>query len=187
HAEDVERDPSFRALFLAVEASFSWTRDALSREDLDWLAELPTSQRIALPDRTTVLGIHASPESDDGAGITPHIPEHELDRLLDGADADVICGGHTHQPTDRKVGLRRAVNLGSVSNPITDQLGATYVRIDADRHGHRLAHRRVSYDHDAVVEHICRSSHLEAGYIAGFQRGEHFQHPADRPGAPTFS
>jgi predicted phosphodiesterase len=187
HAEDVERDPSLRELFLAVDASFSWTRGAMSRDELDWLSELPPSQQIVLPDATTVLGIHASPGSDDGIGITPHIPERELDRLLDRADADVICGGHTHQPTDRTVGARRAVNLGSVSNPITDELGATYVRIDADRHGHRLAHRRVSYDHDSVIERIGRSGHPEASYIARFQRGEHVQHRADRPGAPTFS
>ena len=45
----------------------------------------------------------------------------------------------------------RAINLGSVSNPMTSDLRATYVVVDADRHGHAIMHRRVAYDHDAVV------------------------------------
>ena len=155
HLDAVERDPSLRPLFDAIEASFSWTRSQLSTDGwLELLAALPAEQRAVLPDGTRLLGIHASPRSDDGAGITPDLPEAELAGMLAGVAADVVCGGHTHQATDRRVGGTRAINLGSVSNPMTSDLRATYVIVDADRHGHRLTHRRVAYDHDAVIARL---------------------------------
>jgi hypothetical protein len=41
------------------------------------------------------------------------------------------------------------VNLGSLSNPATDDLRPSYVVLHSDRHGHRVEHRRVPYDRDA--------------------------------------
>jgi hypothetical protein len=100
HAADVERDPSLLPLFLAIEASFSWTREQVGAEGLEWLSALPTTQRLALADGTTLLGVHASPRSDDGAGITPDLADGDLATLLGGADADVVCGDRaTLRPT----------------------------------------------------------------------------------------
>jgi predicted phosphodiesterase len=187
HADDVRRDPTLLPRFHAVESSFAWTREQMRARDLTWLGELPTMQRLVLPDRTRLVGVHASPRSDDGTGITPDLPDRELETLLADADADVVCGGHTHQPTDRQIGPTRAVNLGSVSNPITSDLRASYVIVNSDRHGHRIAHRRVPYDHHAVLRRLSRSGHPERDYIASFQRGEQVRHAAVRPGAPAFS
>lgn len=187
HAADVENDESLRQLFDAVESSFSWTRDMLSAEWLAFLAALPTTQRLRLADGANMLRVHASPMSDDGPGITPEIDDDELAALLAGSDADVICGGHTHQPTDRLLKRQRVVNLGSVSNPITSDLRATYVVIDDDPHGHALVHRRVPYDHDQVLRRLRQSSHPEAGYLASFQLGNQVRYAADRPGDPTFA
>ena len=183
---DVERDESLRPLFDAVEASFSWTRAQMSPDELDLLATLPVDQRLTLPDGTKLLCVHASPRADDGAGITPDLPDAKLEGLLAGVDADVVCGGHTHQATDRKAGDVRAINLGSVSNPMTSDLRATYVVVDADRHGHAIMHRRVAYDHDAVVARVHEVGHPEAAYIAGFQRGEQARYPAERSGTPQY-
>jgi predicted phosphodiesterase len=187
HRADVERDPSLQGLFDAVEASFSWTRAHVERAGWsDMLASLPATQRLDLADGTRLLGVHASPGSDDGPGITPEIADADLERLLENSDADIVCSGHTHRPTNRRIGGVRAVNLGSVSNPMTADLRATYVVIDDDRHGHRLAHRRVGYDHDAVLQRCEQSDHPEAAYIASFQRGERARYAAVRPGAPDF-
>ena len=186
HRPDVERDPALQGLFDAIEASSSWTRAHVERDWSQMLSALPNAQRIVLDDGTRLLGVHASPGSDDGPGITPEIADDELERLLRGSEADIVCGGHTHQATNRRVGGMQTVNLGSVSNPMTSDLGATYVVVEYDRHGHRVGHRRVTYDHDAVVERCVRSDHPEAAYIASFQRGEHARYAADRPGAPDF-
>jgi predicted phosphodiesterase len=178
HPADVEHDPSLQPLFDAVESSFAWTRDQMGARNLEWLATLPDVQHARLPDGTRLMGVHASPASDDGVGINPAIADADLAALLAGAGADVICGGHTHQPTDRRVGAQRAVNLGSVSNPITTDLRASYVVIEADADGHHLEHRRVAYDHDAVIGRIDRSGHPEAEYLTTFQRGEQARFPA---------
>jgi predicted phosphodiesterase len=178
HADDVERDPSLQSLFDVVEASFAWTRDALTTEWLAWLGDLPLAQRTVLTDGTSLLGVHASVASDDGAGITPDVDDHTLRRLVRRAGADIVCGGHTHRITDRRVDGMRAVNLGSVSNPVTTDLRASYVLVAHDRHGHRLAHRRVAYDHDAVVHAIRRSTHPDVDYLTGFQLGAQARYPA---------
>lgn len=186
YAEEVAAKPELLALFATVEGSFAWTRGALASHGwLDWLAELPLETRISLPDGTRVLGVHASPGRDDGAGITPDRPEPELQAALVGAAADMVCAGHTHRPTDRRVDTLHAINLGSVSNPITDDLRASYVIIHADRQGHKVEHRRVGYDHAAVLERIARSGHPSAEYLASFQRGENIQFTARQPGAPA--
>jgi predicted phosphodiesterase len=183
---DVDARPELLDLLLAVEGSFSWTRGALAAPGwLDWLSTLPLDVRTELPDGTRLLGVHASPGRDDGDGITPHRPEDELREALRDADAHIVCAGHTHQPTDRHVDEVRAVNLGSVGNPVTDDLRASYVIVHADRHGHDLEHRRVAYDVDAFLDALTRSGHPEVGHISSFVRGEQIRYPALRPGAPV--
>ena len=184
-AQEVATNQELLPLFTAVEGSFSWTRGAVAAHGwLGWLEDLAVEVRTLLPDGTRVLGVHASPGRDDGPGISPDRPDDELRHAVRGCDADVVCAGHTHLPTDRKVGDVRAVNLGSVSNPITDDLRASYVILHADRHGHRLEHRRVAYDHDEFLAILARAGHPGADFIASFQRGDQVRHPAIRPGAP---
>lgn len=186
--QDVRADPGLLGRFSAVEGSFAWTRGALAACGwLGWLDDLPSEVRTELPDGTRVLGVHASPGRDDGAGITPHRPDDELISALEGADAELVCAGHTHQPTDRVVMGVRAVNLGSVSNPVTDDLRASYVIIDADDAGHAVEHRRVAYDHGAFLERLAASGHPEVAHVASFQLGDQVRHAARRPGAPVVS
>ena len=187
HAGDVARDGSLRQLFDVVESSFSWTREMLTPEWLAFLAALPTEQRLRLADGTMLLGIHASPGSDDGPGITPDVDDRDLATLLGAVESDLICGGHTHQPTDRRLEHRRFVNLGSVSNPTTSDLRATYVVIDDDPGGHVLSYRRVAYDHNEVLRRIRQSSHPDTEYLASFQSGAQVRYAADRPGSPNFA
>jgi predicted phosphodiesterase len=185
HADDVVANPALLPLFAAVEGSFAWTLGALSSTPwLTWLEELPLETRTELPDGTRVLGVHATPGRDDGEGITPERPEEDLRADLVGAGADIVLAGHTHQPTDRWVDGVRAVNGGSVSNPITDDLRPSYTIIHADRDRHRVEHRRVAYDRDAFVERLRRSGHPQHEFIAAFQRGDMVRHPSRRSGAP---
>ena len=66
----------------------------------------------------------------------------------------------------------RVVNLGSISNPITSRLQATYVLLDADEYGYSIQLRRVDYDRDAVIKAIKQSSHPTLPFLIGFMRGE---------------
>jgi predicted phosphodiesterase len=187
-AEEVIADQGLLPLYALIQRSFAWTAGALAACGwTGWLEGLALEVRTTLPDGTSVLGVHASPGSDDGEGITPHRPTAELRAALAGADAQVVFAGHTHQPTDRDIDGIRAVNLGSVSNPITDDLRASYVVIHADRHGHTIEHRRVGYDRDAFLSAVAASGHPASEFIASFQLGGQFRHPARRPGAPEIS
>jgi predicted phosphodiesterase len=183
--EEVTRRPELLDLYGTIQRSFAWTCGAVASHGwLDWLRALPLELHMTVPDGTGVLGVHASPGRDDGGGITPDRDEEDLRRDLQRTDAHVVFAGHTHQPTDRVIGHVRAVNLGSVSNPITDDLRASYVILHAERHGHQVEHRRVSYDRDSFLGSVGSSGHPAADYIASFQRGEQVRFPSQRPGAP---
>ncbi|HEX5096367.1 MAG TPA: metallophosphoesterase family protein [Acidimicrobiia bacterium] len=169
-AEHVAADPSLAPRALEVTANFAWTRGIVTYAGWwDWLCALPRTVRTELPDGTRVLGVHASPGSDDGPGISTRIDDDALAQLLDGCDADIVFGGHTHDAVDRVVGDLRAVNLGSVGNSKRADRRASYVVVDADEHGHTIEHRLVDYDHEAVCAAIDAVAHPAGHYLKTFQ------------------
>ncbi len=119
-----------------------------------------------------MLGVHASPGRDDGPGIEPQHSDGDLEQRLAGCQADVVIVGHTHVPLDRQVGKIRAINLGSVSNPVTPGLQATYVLLDADAQGYRIEWRCVDYDWEAVICAIKQSRHPAPSFLISLMRGE---------------
>lgn len=171
--ERVLEEPALLPQVIEAARSFSWTRGYLSAAGwLDWLTDLPLEVRLTLPDGTRVLGVHASPGRDDGSGIQSKHSDDELKQRLAGCEADLVIVGHTHVPLDRQVGRIRAINLGSVSNPITPGLQATYALLDANEHGYLIQLRRVDYDHEAVIKAIEQSRHPTPAFLIGFMRGE---------------
>jgi putative phosphoesterase len=159
--------------FAQVAKSFAWTQGAVATNGwLNWLAALPLEQRIALPDGTRLLAVHAAPGNDDGRGISPDASDDELQSLLENCDADLVCVGHHHCVMDRRVGKVRVVNPGSVSNPFPPDLRASYALLDADASGYRLEHRRVEYDRAAVIAELRRVGHPAGEYVARFMRGQ---------------
>jgi predicted phosphodiesterase len=171
--EEVVADPSKLPVALQVTASFAWTQGAVTAAgQFDWLAELPLEQRLTLPDGTRLLGVHAAPGEDDGPGINPGQSDNELAAILGRGDADLVIVGHTHFALDRTAGGVRAVNLGSVSNPVTDDLRASYLLLEADATGYRLERRRVAYDIPSVIAAVERVRHPAAPFLLPFFRGE---------------
>ena len=166
-------DPTLLPQVIEAIRSFSWTRGYLSAAGwLDWLMNLPLEVRLTLPDGTRLLGVHASPGRDDGPGIQPKHSDATLEQRLAGCEADLVVVVHTHVPLDRQVGRIHVINLGSVSNPVTPGLQATYALLDADEHGYSIQLRRVDYDHEAVVKAIEQSHHPTPSFLIGFMRGE---------------
>ena len=158
---------------LPILRTLAWTQGAVtSAGRLDWVAALPVELRLVLPDGTRLLGVHAAPGQFDGDGIHPGLARDELDALLAGCNADLVCVGHTHWPMDVRAGDVRVANLGSVSNPMAPDLRASYVLLDADAAGYTLVHRRVDYDHAAVIAAIDRARLPAADYIRSFQLGQ---------------
>jgi hypothetical protein len=65
----------------------------------------------------------------------------------------------------RSIGGRQLVNLGSVSNPLPDNLSASYAIVNADKAGYEVVHRRVEYDRDIVIREMRRLRHPAARYV----------------------
>jgi predicted phosphodiesterase len=171
--EQALQDPALLPEVIEAVRSFSWTRGYLSAAGwLDWLMTLPLEVRLTLPGGTRLLGVHAAPGRDDGPGIQPRHSDDNLQQRLAGCEADLVMVGHTHVPLDRQVGRIHVINLGSVSNPVTPGLQATYVLLDADEQGYRIQVRRVDYDREAVIEAIEHARHPTSSFLIGFMRGE---------------
>lgn len=181
-AAEVTADPSLLPTFAEVAHTFAWTQGCLAATGwLGYLNELPIEQRLTLPDGTRLLGVHSSPGQDDGRGLTPRQSDETLLGLLDQCDADLICVGHTHWPMNRHVGAYHVVNLGSVSNPVTPDLKASYVLLHATSSGYTIEHRRVAYDREAVIDVVRRVRHPADEYIINIMLGKIVRHHWGEP------
>jgi predicted phosphodiesterase len=176
--ETVLGKPALLSEVIEKTRSYSWTRGYVSAAGwLDWLTSLPLEMRLTLPDGTRMLGVHAAPGRDDGTGLQPKHSDDDMEQRLSGCEADLVIVGHTHVPMDRQVGQRRIINLGSVSNPVTPGLQATYTLLETDAHGYHIKSRRVDYDHEAVINAIEQARHPASSYLISFMRGERISTP----------
>jgi len=100
-----------------LRAIIEWARGQLSPGDLAYLASFAPTVELDLGRSRRLLCLHGSPRasSDRVLAITP---EEELARLLDGAAATILAGGHTHLHLVRRLGAGLLVNPGSVGLPL---------------------------------------------------------------------
>jgi len=177
--EDVEADRTFLASAaddpeqalggMRFGRGFAWTVGAAQALGLrDWLVDLPVESRTALPDGTRVLLVHAAPGTDDGPGINPTDDDEVVAERLARAEADLVITGHTHLPLDRTVGGVRVWNLGSVSNPKTDDQRAMWTLLEADEEGYTLTRQYVDYDIAAMLAALEESHHPTRTTIRSF-------------------
>lgn len=108
--------------------SISFTNQIVQAAERQYLRELPRHIRLEFEmtdgDPLQLLLVHGSPRK-----INEYLfedrDEKSLLRILEGANADVLCFGHTHKPyhrilnsgTDTEPHFRHAVNIGSVGKP----------------------------------------------------------------------
>jgi predicted phosphodiesterase len=170
-------------------AGIGWTRGVLCQAGLlDALADLPGELRLGSPGGTRVLGVHASPGSDDGPGIEPGIPDEQLSSLLAGCAADVVIGGHTHIAADRLVDGIRALNPGSTGIPKRPGEASWLLLEFSDRLEHpgdlahgtvdglKAEHRMVSFDVEAVARDLRARLHPNAEFLEAILTGKRQQY-----------
>ncbi len=168
---DAARSTDLVARYAAMAAGIAWTRGVLDQAGLlDILIGLPAQLRLLLPSGTSILGVHASPRADDGAGIDPATADEQLWSLLAGADADVVIGGHTHVTTDRLVGGIRALNPGSAGLP-RSRGTTTWLLLEDGGDGLAVTHRSVPFDVDAVVSDLRCRRHPNEEFVAAILTG----------------
>src|SRR6185503_1501795 len=107
--------------------SIAYTNEMVKDEQRKYLRALPAHIRLEFQlnnDKLNVLLVHGSPRKVNEY-LFEDRDEKSLLRIMEQADADVLCFGHTHQPYHRilpteitgEVHYRHAVNIGSVGKP----------------------------------------------------------------------
>jgi putative phosphoesterase len=130
---------------------------------------LPTLE-IALDERTSLLCFHGSPTSFDD-WIVATTPDEEVARMLDGAGAPLLAGGHTHMQMVRHHDAALILNPGSVGQPFVTwsretvrvAAAAEYAIVASDDGRLSCDLRRTSFDVDA---------HVRAGIESGMPHAD---------------
>lgn len=107
--------------------SISFTNELVKDEERKYLRTLPAHIRVEFQlnnDKLNLLLVHGSPRK-----INEYLfedrEEKSLLRIMQDADADIMCFGHTHKPYHRILTdpesspsrYRHAINIGSVGKP----------------------------------------------------------------------
>jgi predicted phosphodiesterase len=161
--------------YAAMAAGIGWTRGVLDQAGLlANLITLPAELRLDLPCGTSLLGVHASPRSDDGPGIEPGSADQDLQALLAGCGAAVVVGGHTHEATDRVVDGIRALNPGTAGLP-RGCGAASWLLLQDDGDGLVATHRSTPFDVAAVVTDLGQRRNPNAEFVSSILTGRRHQ------------
>ncbi|MDM1047712.1 metallophosphoesterase family protein [Sphingobacterium hotanense] len=107
--------------------SISYTNEIVKDEQRAYLRTLPAHIRLEYQlndDKRNILLVHGSPRKVNEY-LFEDRDEKSMLRIMEQADADIMCFGHTHQPyhrvlnsgSDGKDHFRHAINIGSVGKP----------------------------------------------------------------------
>ncbi len=124
--------------------SISFTNGMVKEEERKYLRALPAQIRIEFQlnnDKLNLLLVHGSPRK-----INEYLfedrEEKSLLRIMEQADAYIMCFGHTHKPyhrilssaEDKKQHYRHAINIGSVGKPKDNDPWGCYVILHINEH-----------------------------------------------------
>lgn len=130
--------------------SIAFTDSIVNPDERRYLRTLPAHIRIEFQlnhDKLNLLLVHGSPRK-----INEYLfedrEEKSLWRIMEQADADILCVGHTHKPYYRILAsgqeanprYRHAINIGSVGKPKDNNPDGCYVMLTVDANS-SIAHR----------------------------------------------
>jgi putative phosphoesterase len=136
--------------------SIAYTNEVIKQEQRTYLRSLPAHIRLEFQlndDKLNVLLVHGSPRK-----INEYLfedrEEKSLMRIMEQADADVLCFGHTHKPYHRILNsgadgndhFRHAINIGSVGKPKDHDPRGGYVLLTIDEHSSILNKDSISVE-----------------------------------------
>ena len=103
--------------------SIAYTNEVVKDDQRAYLRTLPAHIRLEFQlnnDKLNVLLVHGSPRKVNEY-LFEERDEKSMLRIMEGATADILCFGHTHQPYHRILTANdqfyHAVNIGSVGKP----------------------------------------------------------------------
>ncbi|MGN6508742.1 MAG: metallophosphoesterase family protein [Chitinophaga sp.] len=156
--------------------SISYTNKTIGEEERQYLRTLPAHIRIdfQLNDRTTsLLLVHGSPRR-----INEYLfedrDEKSMLRILQDANADILCFGHTHKPYHRLIsdGERtfHAINTGSVGKPKDGDPRGCYVLLTITENKIETEFVRFEYDVEKAAGAVEKSV-LPDAYAESLRKG----------------
>ena len=166
--------------------SISYTNSIVGEECRKYLRTLPAHLRIEFQlntDKLNLLLVHGSPRR-----INEYLFEDRddksLHRIMQQADADIMCFGHTHKPYHRVLAdpgatthYRHAINIGSVGKPKDDNPKGGYVILSVDELASVLRPEsvksemiRFDYDIEAAAKAV-EDSPLPNDYAESLRKG----------------
>lgn len=122
--------------------SISFTNSIVNEEERRYLRSLPAHIKVEFQlneDKLNLLLVHGSPRK-----INEYLfedrEEKSMLRIMEHADADIMCFGHTHKPyhrilssnTEGRDHYRHAINIGSVGKPKDSDPRGGYVMLTLD-------------------------------------------------------
>ncbi len=168
--------------------SIALTNELVKPEERAYLRTLPAHIRVEYQlndDRLVLLLVHGSPRK-----INEYLfedrDEKSMARIMETADADIMCFGHTHKPYHRVIDTgtaeapyyRHAINTGSVGKPKDGDARGGYVLLTineyaaADKKGSvHVEFVRFSYDVERAARAV-EESVLPNGYAAMLRNGK---------------
>jgi predicted phosphodiesterase len=167
--------------------SISFTNQVVNDNERRYLRTLPAHFKLEFQlnqDKLNLLLVHGSPRR-----INEYLfedrEEKSLLRIMQDADADIICFGHTHKPYHRvltahdagAVRFRHAINIGSVGKPKDGNPRGGYVLLHIDENTSisaadslRVEFIRFDYDIEQAAKAV-EDSPLPDAYAASLRSG----------------
>jgi len=147
--------------------SIAYTNEVVKDEQRAYLRTLPAHIRLEFQlnnDKLNVLFVHGSPRKVNEY-LFEDRDEKSMLRIMETADADVMCFGHTHQPYHRVLAdnghFYHAINIGSVGKPKDKDPRGSYVLLHinensskTDKDSIKLEFIRFDYDIEKAAKAV---------------------------------
>ncbi|MDQ6603107.1 MAG: metallophosphatase family protein [Chloroflexota bacterium] len=139
-------------------ATTRWCVAQLTEGDLAYVSAFPAVIEHSLGAGRTLLCFHGSPRSFDDT-IIATTPNDDLDVMLNGYDATIMAGGHTHIQMLRCYRDCQIINPGSTGLPGVGSLRpynrnvhwAEYAVLDVDDDVTRVSFHRIALDVEKMI------------------------------------
>ncbi len=167
--------------------SISYTNSIIKEKERAFLRTLPAHIKIEFElneDKLNLLLVHGSPRK-----INEYLfedrDEKSMLRILEQAEADILCFGHTHKPYHRILDsgvdgnhhFRHAINIGSVGKPKDGNPMGSYLELTINSNSSilekdniRVNFIRFSYDIEKAAQAV-ESSPLPNDYATSLREG----------------
>lgn len=177
--------------------SISYTNQVVGDEERAYLRTLPAQIKVEFQlnnDQLNLLLVHGSPRRVNEY-LFEDREEKSMLRIMEDADADILCFGHTHKPYHRILSgtapgndlhsgisskasyYRHAINIGSVGKPKDGDPRGGYVLLQIDEKSSKLEKDsirvefvRFEYDVEKAVKAV-ENSPLPNAYAECLRRG----------------